>query len=109
MPAPTEQSLREDIRFLGAILGDTIREQEGKVTFDLIENIRRLSVQFHRDGDAAAGKSLTTLLKGLSPDKAKQSSPVQSGAFLCLLKTILVQFTRFGVIVCIWGVIALRC
>ena len=70
MPAPTEQSLREDIRFLGAILGDTIREQEGKATFDLIENIRRLSVQFHRDGDAAAGKSLTTLLKGLSPDKA---------------------------------------
>ncbi|NBP27508.1 MAG: phosphoenolpyruvate carboxylase, partial [Betaproteobacteria bacterium] len=70
MPAPTEQSLREDIRFLGAILGDTIREQEGKVTFDLIESIRRLSVQFHRNGDAAAGKSLTKLIKGLSPDKA---------------------------------------
>ena len=67
---PTEQALREDIRFLGAILGDTIREQEGKATFDLIENIRKLSVQFHRNGDAQAGRALDKTLKGLSPDKA---------------------------------------
>ena len=70
MPAPTEQSLREDIRFLGAILGDTIREHEGKASFDLIENIRKLSVQFHRNGDAAAGKALNKTLKELSPDRA---------------------------------------
>jgi len=70
MPTPTEQSLRDDIRFLGVILGDTIREHEGKATFDLIENIRKLSVQFHRNGDAAAGRALDKTLKTLSPDKA---------------------------------------
>jgi len=70
MPTPTEQSLRDDIRFLGTILGDTIREHEGKATFDLIENIRKLSVQFHRNGDAAAGRALDKTLKTLSPDKA---------------------------------------
>ena len=70
MGQPSEQILRDDIRFLGAILGDTIREQEGTDTFDLIENIRRLSVQYHRNADAQAGKSLAKILKGLTPDKA---------------------------------------
>lgn len=31
-----------DIRFLGRILGDVIREQEGKDAFDLIERVRQL-------------------------------------------------------------------
>ena len=30
LPQLSEQSLRDDIRFLGSILGDTIREQEGQ-------------------------------------------------------------------------------
>ena len=29
--------LKEDIRLLGRLLGDTLREQEGDETFDLIE------------------------------------------------------------------------
>ena len=70
MPSPSEQTLRNDIRFLGTILGDTIREQEGQAAFDLIENIRKLSVAFHRHADTQAGKSLDKLLKSLSPDKA---------------------------------------
>jgi phosphoenolpyruvate carboxylase len=65
-----EKSLREDIRFLGAILGDTIREHEGEQTFALIENIRKLSVAFHRDADAQAGKDLDKILKNLSSGKA---------------------------------------
>jgi phosphoenolpyruvate carboxylase len=32
--------LREDIRFLGAILGETIRDHEGAEVFDLIERVR---------------------------------------------------------------------
>jgi len=70
MPSPSEQTLRHDIRFLGTILGDTIREQEGQAAFDLIENIRKLSVAFHRHADAQAGRALDKLLKSLSPDKA---------------------------------------
>ena len=36
-----ESPLREDIRLLGRILGDTLREQEGEAIFDLIERIRQ--------------------------------------------------------------------
>ena len=39
-----EAPLLDDIRLLGQILGDTIREQEGIEVYDRIESIRRLSV-----------------------------------------------------------------
>jgi len=45
--------LIEDIRLLGRILGDVIREQEGVAAFELIEQVRQLSVTFRRD--AATG------------------------------------------------------
>ena len=70
MPNTFDQSLRDDIRFLGTILGDTLKEKEGKATFDLIENIRRLSIAFRRDADQQAGKSLDKLLKSLTAEKA---------------------------------------
>ena len=43
--------LRDDIRLLGRILGDTLREQEGDVTFELIENVRRSAVRFRKSQD----------------------------------------------------------
>ncbi|MBP8135425.1 MAG: phosphoenolpyruvate carboxylase, partial [Rhodoferax sp.] len=64
-----ERPLVEDIRFLGRILGDVIREQEGDDAFDLIESIRKLSVAFRRDADHEADKALKKLLKGLSGDQ----------------------------------------
>jgi phosphoenolpyruvate carboxylase len=64
-----EQPLVEDIRLLGRILGDVIREQEGAAAFDLIEQIRRLSVAFRRDADQEADRALKKLLKGLSGDQ----------------------------------------
>ncbi len=70
MPPLADKSLREDIRFLGTILGDTIREQEGEQTYTLIENIRKLSVAFHRDADAQAGRQLDKILKNLSSSRA---------------------------------------
>ena len=54
---------------LGRILGDVIREQEGGAAFDLIEEIRKLSVAFRRDADHAADRALKKLLKGLSGDQ----------------------------------------
>ena len=35
--------LRDDVRYLGNILGKVIKEQEGKNFFTLVEKIRRLS------------------------------------------------------------------
>jgi len=64
-----ERPLVEDIRLLGRILGDVIREQEGVTAFELIEQIRKLSVAFRRDADHDADKTLKKLLKGLSDDQ----------------------------------------
>ena len=65
-----ERPLVEDIRLLGRLLGDVIREQEGGEIFELIEKIRKLSVAFRRDADQDADKSLKKLLKGLPGDHA---------------------------------------
>jgi phosphoenolpyruvate carboxylase len=64
-----DQPLIQDIRLLGRILGDVIREQEGVAAFDLIEQVRQLSVAFRRDADHEADKALKKLLKGLSGDQ----------------------------------------
>ncbi|MDO7605832.1 MAG: phosphoenolpyruvate carboxylase [Burkholderiaceae bacterium] len=61
--------LVDDIRFLGRLLGEVIRDQEGKAIYALIENIRQLSVAFRRQADAGADKALKRLLKGLSGDQ----------------------------------------
>jgi phosphoenolpyruvate carboxylase len=65
-----DQPLIDDIRFLGQLLGDTIRAQEGEETFERIETIRRLSIAFQRDADPEAGRKLDTLLHGLTTDEA---------------------------------------
>jgi phosphoenolpyruvate carboxylase len=46
-----------------------IREQEGVAAYELIEQVRKLSVSFRRDADPEADKSLKKLLKGLSGDQ----------------------------------------
>lgn len=64
-----DQPLIADIRLLGRILGDIIREQEGVAVYELIEQVRQLSVAFRRDHDHEADKALKKLLKGLSTDQ----------------------------------------
>src|SRR3954467_1385363 len=65
-----ERPLVEDIRMLGRILGDVIREQEGVESYELVERIRKLSVAFRRDADEEADRALKTLLKTLSGEQA---------------------------------------
>ena len=64
-----ERPLVEDIRLLGRILGDVIREQEGSAAYELIEQVRKLSVAFRRDANIEADKALKKLLKSLSGDQ----------------------------------------
>lgn len=67
--ADKDVPLREDIRFLGRLLGDCVREQEGDAAFDLVETIRQTAVRFRRENDRAAGAELDRLLKRLSRDQ----------------------------------------
>jgi phosphoenolpyruvate carboxylase len=61
--------LVDDIRLLGRILGDVIREQEGTAAFELVERIRQLSVAYRLKSDAPAGRALDRLLKNLTGDQ----------------------------------------
>ncbi|MCP3391124.1 phosphoenolpyruvate carboxylase [Bradyrhizobium sp. CCGB12] len=61
-----EARLRDDIRLLGRILGDTVRDQEGADVFDLVERIRQTSIRFHRDEDRLARRELEQILDSMS-------------------------------------------
>ncbi|MFH2140746.1 MAG: phosphoenolpyruvate carboxylase [Pseudomonadota bacterium] len=72
--APTNISskdapLREDIRLLGRVLGDTLREQEGEATYELIESIRQAAVHFRKTQDDRDGEKLEQRLDQLSPEE----------------------------------------
>jgi phosphoenolpyruvate carboxylase len=67
--AQKNRPLVEDIRLLGRILGDVIREQAGHEAFELIERVRTLSVAYRLKRDASAGRVLDRLLKNLSADQ----------------------------------------
>ncbi|MFM2119983.1 MAG: hypothetical protein RL722_1451, partial [Pseudomonadota bacterium] len=64
-----DRPLTEDIRLLGRILGEVIREQEGKDAYELVERVRQLSVAYRLKADAGAGKALDRLLKNLTIDQ----------------------------------------
>jgi len=67
--AEKNRPLVDDIRLLGRILGDVIREQEGAEAFELIERVRQLSVAYRLKADASAGRVLDRLLKNLSTEQ----------------------------------------
>jgi phosphoenolpyruvate carboxylase len=65
-----DQPLENDIRLLGKLLGDTVREQEGEEVFGLIENIRRAAVRFYRRDDPSGRAEMTDLVSTLDPHQA---------------------------------------
>ncbi|PUA19971.1 phosphoenolpyruvate carboxylase [Glaciimonas sp. PCH181] len=61
--------LKEDIRLLGRLLGDVLRDQEGDAVFEVVETIRQTAVRFRRESDQQAGAELDKLLKKLTRDQ----------------------------------------
>jgi phosphoenolpyruvate carboxylase len=68
-PSDKDAPLKEDIRLLGRLLGDVLRDQEGEAVFQVIEHIRQTAVRFRRESDAQAGADLDKLLKKLTRDQ----------------------------------------
>jgi phosphoenolpyruvate carboxylase len=81
-----QRPLYEDIRLLGQILGDTVREQEGEAVFGQIETIRRLSVADQRGSNPRAGVELDALLESLTP--AETVSVIRAFAYFSHLANI---------------------
>jgi phosphoenolpyruvate carboxylase len=59
---------RAELRHLGRLLGDVIRDFDGREAFATIEALRQASVAVHRDGTPERRRQLADLLAGLSLD-----------------------------------------
>lgn len=69
--AATPDRLREEVRLLGAVLGDVIRHAGGQDLYDRIEAVRRASVAYHRDGATTRDATeMERLLAGLTSEQA---------------------------------------
>jgi len=62
--------LFEEIRLLGRILGDTVREQEGATVYEIVERVRQASVTFDRHLDENVRAELERELDDLPRDTA---------------------------------------
>jgi len=81
-----DRPLRDDIRLLGRVLGDTLREQEGDTIFELVETVRQTAVRFARNGQAEDRAALHALLDDLPRDTAL--SVVRAFAYFLQLANI---------------------
>ena len=68
--ADDEIALREDIRLLGRLLGDTIRDQAGADVFELVERIRRTAIHYRKEHDLPSLKKVEKTIRGLDQTKA---------------------------------------
>ena len=64
-----DPALKKNIRLLGRLLGDVLRDQEGEAVFEVVELIRQTAVRFRRDADPAAAEELDRLLEKLTRDQ----------------------------------------
>ena len=67
--ADKDAPLKEDIRLLGRLLGEVLRDQEGDAVFDVVETIRQTAVRFRREADVSAAEELDGMLKKLSREQ----------------------------------------
>lgn len=67
--ADKDAPLKENIRLLGRLLGNVLREQEGEAVFQTVETIRQTAVRFRREVDPKAEAELNTLLRKLTRDQ----------------------------------------
>ena len=65
-----QRSGQQDVRELGAVLGDVLAAQTSDAAFDTVETIRTESIAY-RDGQAASRESLAGAVDDLSADRAR--------------------------------------
>ena len=81
-----DAALASDIRLLGRILGETLRQYEGEAAFTVIETIRQLAVASRRLEDVSSRRALASTLDGLSDEQMVQV--VRAFSYFSLLANI---------------------
>jgi phosphoenolpyruvate carboxylase len=54
-PTLKEAPLRRDVRSLGALLGDVLKDQAGETLFEMVEELRQLAIRHRESGDRNGG------------------------------------------------------
>lgn len=68
----TDDELRAQVRLLGALLGDVLKEIAGQELFEAVEALRTGFVDLHQNEDKTLRLRLMGLIEGLSPDRLEQ-------------------------------------
>ena len=70
MPTPSDQPLRDRVKLLGQLLGDTLRDQEGRAVLEAVETLRQGFIELrHQSKSAPADREpLMRLIAALNPD-----------------------------------------
>lgn len=66
-----DQALRDDVRTLGTLVGELLKDQGGDELFDVVENARLRSIR-RREGNEIPGEELEDLVRGLDLSLAMQ-------------------------------------
>jgi phosphoenolpyruvate carboxylase len=66
-----DQALRDDVRTLGTLVGELLKDQGGDELFDVVENARLRSIR-RREGNEAPGEELAELVRDLDLPLAMQ-------------------------------------
>ncbi|MFC6872823.1 phosphoenolpyruvate carboxylase [Halobellus marinus] len=61
------RDVKQDVRELGALLGDVLAEQTSEASFETVEDIRNAAIDY-REGKRESRTELDRLLEGLSPE-----------------------------------------
>ncbi len=64
-----DKQLRSRVKLLGALLGDVIKTQVGKTTFDAIEKLRQGYIQLHEKEDTGLRKELQSFIDEQNPEQ----------------------------------------
>jgi len=66
-------SADDGIRFLGRVLGDVLRTQEGGQAFDTVEDIRTNSIRFHENGGSEDYERIQSIIGDMPVEQMIQS------------------------------------
>ncbi|AGB31863.1 phosphoenolpyruvate carboxylase [Natrinema pellirubrum DSM 15624] len=64
------RNVRQDVRELGALLGDVLEDQTSRRAFETVESCRRTAIEY-RSGDLESREPLIAELEGLSPHQQR--------------------------------------
>ena len=79
-PDSGTDALRRDVSFLGAMVGEVLREQDGDELFGIVEGAR-VAARARRHGDRDSEETLNALLSGLEPLLAAEVARAFSAYF----------------------------